>query len=59
MNGQRPQPLPLGQRHMLELAAAMSLDELRNAVVCLTMELDRREGREKYRLPDQARVLLN
>jgi hypothetical protein len=59
MNGQRPQPLPLGQRHILELAAAMGLDELRNAVASLTMELDRREGRQKYRLPAHVEELLN
>jgi hypothetical protein len=57
MNGQRPQPLPMARHQILTLAESMSLDELRNAVASLTLELDRREGREKYRLPDQARML--
>jgi hypothetical protein len=42
-----------------QLAESMTLDELKNAVASLTMELDRREGRQKFQLPDQARPLLN
>jgi hypothetical protein len=47
------------QAHIRNLAESLSLDGLRNAVTVLQLELDKREGRAKYQLPDQARSLLN
>ena len=60
MNSSIPPPIPSTAQSMVkQLAESMTLDELKNAVASLTMELDRREGRQKFQLPDHARPLLN
>lgn len=61
MSYRRVQPLPpsAARCEFAEAARRMSMDDLTTALQVFQLELDQRQGREKFQLPDHVRLLLN
>lgn len=55
----RPPPPGMLQCEFAEIASEMSLDDLRVALDVFQAEMDRRQGREKYVLPEHVRRMIN